>query len=82
MAAGQAREQKSDAAELRCNGSAIKSIPVLPWAIPCLTFTTMMLQGLEEDRQQIQRAMNQLEDKTRSAIEFVFFKGLSRKECR
>ena len=33
----------------------------------------MMLQGLEEDRQQIQRAMNQLEDKTRSAIEFVFF---------
>ncbi|MEM9092224.1 MAG: RNA polymerase sigma factor SigF [Cyanobacteria bacterium P01_F01_bin.53] len=40
----------------------------------------MMLQGLEEDRQQIQRAMNQLEEKTRSAIEFVFFKGLSRKE--
>ncbi len=40
----------------------------------------MLLQGLEEDRQQIQRAMNQLEEKTRSAIEFVFFKGLSRKE--
>ncbi len=39
-----------------------------------------LLQGLEEDRQQIQRAMNQLEEKTRSAIEFVFFKGLSRKE--
>ena len=40
----------------------------------------IILQGLEEDRQQIQRAMNQLEDKTRSAIEYVFFKGLSRKE--
>ena len=39
-----------------------------------------LLQGLEEDRQQIQRAMSQLEEKTRSAIEFVFFKGLSRKE--
>lgn len=38
------------------------------------------MQGLEEDRQQLQRALNQLEDKTRSAIEFVFFKGLSRKE--
>ncbi|NEP17609.1 MAG: RNA polymerase sigma factor SigF [Leptolyngbya sp. SIO4C1] len=39
-----------------------------------------LLQSLEEDRQQLQRAMSQLEDKTRSAIEFVFFKGLSRKE--
>ncbi|MGD1948788.1 MAG: RNA polymerase sigma factor SigF [Leptolyngbyaceae cyanobacterium] len=39
-----------------------------------------LLQALEEDRQQVQRALNQLEDKTRSAIEFVFFKGLSRKE--
>lgn len=39
-----------------------------------------LLQVLEEDRQQIQRALNQLEDKTRAAIEFVFFKGLSRKE--
>lgn len=39
-----------------------------------------LLQSLEEDRQQIQRALNQLEEKTRSAIEFVFFKGLSRKE--
>ncbi|WP_036031070.1 RNA polymerase sigma factor SigF [Leptolyngbya sp. PCC 6406] len=38
------------------------------------------MQGLEEDRQQLQRAMGQLEEKTRSAIEFVFFKGLSRKE--
>ncbi len=38
------------------------------------------LQRLEEDRQQLQRAMSQLEDKTRAAIEFVFFNGLSRKE--
>ncbi|MFH7242740.1 MAG: RNA polymerase sigma factor SigF [Spirulina sp.] len=40
----------------------------------------LLMQALEEDRQQIQRAMNQLEGKTRAAIEFVFFKGLSRKE--
>ncbi|MEO0455245.1 MAG: RNA polymerase sigma factor SigF [Cyanobacteria bacterium P01_A01_bin.114] len=39
-----------------------------------------LLQVLEEDRQQLQRAMSQLEEKTRSAIEYVFFKGLSRKE--
>jgi RNA polymerase sigma-B factor len=39
-----------------------------------------LLQALEEDRQQIQRALNQLEDKTRAAIEFVFLKELSRKE--
>jgi len=39
-----------------------------------------LLQILEEDRQQIQRAMAQLEEKTRSAIDFVFFKGMSRKE--
>lgn len=38
------------------------------------------MQVLEEDRQQLQRAMNQLEDKTRQAIEFVFIKDLSRKE--
>jgi RNA polymerase sigma-B factor len=38
------------------------------------------LQNLEEDRQQIQRALNQLEEKTRQAIEFVFIKDLSRKE--
>jgi RNA polymerase sigma-B factor len=38
------------------------------------------LQRLEEDRQQLQRALNQLEDKTRAAIEFVFFNELSRKE--
>lgn len=39
-----------------------------------------ILQDLEEDRQQVQRALSQLEGKTRAAIEFVFFKGLSRKE--
>lgn len=38
------------------------------------------LQMLEEDRQQLQRALSQLEDKTRQAIEFVFIKDLSRKE--
>jgi len=38
------------------------------------------MQRLEEDRQQLQRALNQLEDKTRAAIEFVFFSDLSRKE--
>jgi RNA polymerase sigma-B factor len=38
------------------------------------------LQVLEEDRQQLQLALSQLEDKTRAAIEFVFFGGLSRKE--
>ncbi|MEP0910638.1 RNA polymerase sigma factor SigF [Leptolyngbya sp. GB1-A1] len=38
------------------------------------------LQKLEEDRQQLQRALNQLEEKTRAAIEFVFFSDLSRKE--
>lgn len=39
-----------------------------------------MLQRLEEDRQQLQRALSQLEDKTRAAIEFVFFNEMSRKE--
>jgi len=39
-----------------------------------------ILQSLEEDRQQLQHALSQLEDKTRKAIEYVFFKNLSRKE--
>ena len=39
-----------------------------------------MLRSLEEDRQQLQRALNQLEEKTRASIEFVFFSDLSRKE--
>ncbi|MBC7515168.1 MAG: sigma-70 family RNA polymerase sigma factor, partial [Alkalinema sp. FL-bin-369] len=35
---------------------------------------------LEEDRQQLQKALNQLEEKTRQAIEYVFLHDLSRKE--
>jgi len=38
------------------------------------------LQNLEEDRQQIQRALSQLEEKTRQAIEYVYLSDLSRKE--
>lgn len=38
------------------------------------------LQHLEEDRQQLQRVLNQLEEKTRQAIEYVFISDLSRKE--
>lgn len=38
------------------------------------------LQALEEERQQLQYALSQLEEKTRAAIEFVFLKELSRKE--
>lgn len=38
------------------------------------------LQRLEEDRQQIQHALNQLEFKTRAAIEYVYYSDLSRKE--
>jgi RNA polymerase sigma-B factor len=38
------------------------------------------LMNLEEDRQQLHRALNQLEDKTRQAIEYVFLHDLSRKE--
>jgi len=40
----------------------------------------LVMQRLEEDRQQLQRALGQLEEKTRAAIEFVFFSDLSRKE--
>jgi len=40
-----------------------------------------VIQRLEEDRQQLQHALCQLEDKTRAAIEFVFFNDLSRKEA-
>ncbi len=39
------------------------------------------LQQQEEDRQQLQGAMNQLEEKTRTAVEYVFLKELSRKEA-
>lgn len=39
-----------------------------------------MLQMMEEERQQLQRAMSQLEAATRQTIEDVFIKELSRKE--
>lgn len=39
------------------------------------------LQQQEEDRQQLQGAMSQLEEKTRTAVELVFLKELSRKEA-
>ncbi|NJL39451.1 MAG: RNA polymerase sigma factor SigF [Leptolyngbyaceae cyanobacterium SM1_4_3] len=39
------------------------------------------LQIWEEDRQQIQRAMAQLEEKTRTAVELVYYGDLSRKEA-
>ncbi|ASC72520.1 RNA polymerase sigma factor SigF [Halomicronema hongdechloris C2206] len=39
-----------------------------------------VLQSLDEDRQQLQRAMSQLEETSRAAIEHVFLHGLSRKE--
>lgn len=38
------------------------------------------LQAWEEDRQQIQCMLNQLEEKTRTAIEFVYYMGMSRQE--
>lgn len=38
------------------------------------------LQNLEEERQQLQHALGQLEEKTRKVIEYVFFRNLSRKE--
>ncbi|MBD2261390.1 RNA polymerase sigma factor SigF [Pseudanabaena sp. FACHB-2040] len=39
-----------------------------------------VMQKLEEDRAQLQRAMQGLEEGTRTVIEFVFYNGLSRKE--
>jgi RNA polymerase sigma-B factor len=39
-----------------------------------------MRQSLEEERQQLQRALGELEDKTRAAIEYVFYSDMSRKE--
>ncbi len=38
-------------------------------------------QKLQEDRLQLQGAMNQLEEKTKTAIEFVFLRDLPRKEA-
>ncbi len=37
-------------------------------------------QALNDERQQVQRAMVELEEKTRAAIEFVFYNDMSRKE--
>ena len=39
-----------------------------------------VLQSLEDDRQQLQEALNQLEEKTRTVIECVYYRNLSRKE--
>ena len=43
--------------------------------------SSLVLQQQEEDRQQLQGAMSQLEEKTRTAVELVFLKELSRKEA-
>jgi RNA polymerase sigma-B factor len=40
-----------------------------------------LLQSWEEDRHQLQTALSQLEDKTRMAIELVYYGNLSRKEA-
>jgi RNA polymerase sigma-B factor len=56
----------------------IDSPVTLGETLPDLTYQA--LQRLEEDRQQLQGALSQLEDKTRAAIEFVYFNDLSRKE--
>ena len=48
-------------------------------ALPDQRSTSLQLQ--EEERQQLQGAMNQLEEKTRKAVEFVFLKEFSRKEA-
>lgn len=48
-------------------------------ALPDQRSTTLQYQ--EEERQQLQGAMNQLEEKTRKAVEFVFLKEFSRKEA-
>jgi RNA polymerase sigma-B factor len=47
--------------------------------LPCSHTTT--LQQQEEERQQLQRAMSMLEDKSRIAVELVFLKELSRKDA-
>lgn len=59
-------------------GQQIDSPLTLGDMLPDLHYQT--LQHMEEDRQQLQKALSQLEDKTRTAIEFVFFSDLSRKE--
>ncbi len=59
-------------------GQQVESPVTLGDTLPDVNY--QILQHLEEDRQQLQRALNQLEDKTRTAIEFVFFNDMSRKE--
>jgi RNA polymerase sigma-B factor len=48
-------------------------------ALPCPRSSSM--QHEEEERQQLQGAINQLEDKPRMAVEMVFLKELSRKDA-
>lgn len=63
-----------DAALCQQTDSSLTLVETLPDA------SYQVMQRLEEDRQQLQRALGQLEEKTRAAIEFVFFNDLSRKE--
>lgn len=46
--------------------------------LPDSSYQSMQL--VQEERQQLQQAMDQLEEKTRAAIEYVYFRGMSRKE--
>ncbi|BDA66206.1 RNA polymerase sigma-37 factor [Rivularia sp. IAM M-261] len=48
-------------------------------ALPCPRSTSVQLE--EEERQQLQGAITQLEDKPRMAVELVFLKELSRKDA-
>ncbi|WP_029633669.1 RNA polymerase sigma factor SigF [[Scytonema hofmanni] UTEX B 1581] len=48
-------------------------------ALPCPRYTAF--QQLEEERQQLQGAINMLEEKPRLAVELVFLKELSRKDA-
>jgi len=59
-------------------GQQIDSPVTLGDALPDDRYQTF--QHLQEDRQQLQGALETLEEKTRTAIEFVYFKDLSRKE--
>ncbi|MUG91514.1 sigma-70 family RNA polymerase sigma factor [Scytonema sp. UIC 10036] len=48
-------------------------------ALPCPRFA--VLQQLEEEQQQLQGAINKLEEKPRMAVEMVYLKELSRKDA-
>jgi RNA polymerase sigma-B factor len=56
----------------------VDSLVTLGDTLPDPRYQTMQLW--EEERQQLQRAMSQLEEKTRLAIEYVYYGNLSRKE--